>query len=238
MNSQKFYFDSDSQFMGAITAQIIEPARAGKSVSIVTVDPESVTDILVAAACFDCKTPSSAGAEAPTAEASTPAGRDLVKKIDALFQLPIYIGRTPKQDADIFIAFNWKMSDETPFFTICDSWAETCIIDIDADYRETIRGWRVDEDGNLIGSYPNGHDYPIAKDRLMECDWIAHMASKTWVDLSQFVPAYFKACMMAGIKKLTIELSGWDDLYKFEKLTTPQSPTPKSRRPRERSHGL
>ena len=89
---------------------------------------------------------------------------------------------------------------------------EIDFLDPTKDYRETIKHWQVDEDGDLVF---DGW-YRISRDRLAEPDWISHIRSKTWCNLNDFIPAYLKACEMAGIKSLTISLYGWDSGYKFE----------------------
>lgn len=91
------------------------------------------------------------------------------------------------------------------------------MFDPNKDYRHEIKGWRVDKYGDLVYYDEHGNEkYWIQKHRLTEEDWISHMGQKGWVMLSEFIPAYFKACEMAGIKELTVKLYGWNEGYKFQ----------------------
>ena len=95
------------------------------------------------------------------------------------------------------------------------------ILDPSKDYRQTLKMWRVDKNGNLVwvkNKYGNDKsDYIIEKSRLTEDDWLPHMSSKMDVnEFGEFVCAYFKACEMAGIKELKITLRGdFNEAFKY-----------------------
>ena len=93
-------------------------------------------------------------------------------------------------------------------------------IDPAKDYREVIDMWKVNKDGDLVWvKNKYGHNksyYIITKERLNEEDWLSHMNEKMdAAEFGQFVCAYFKACEMAGIKELKVELRGFNLSYKF-----------------------
>lgn len=85
-------------------------------------------------------------------------------------------------------------------------------VDPRADYRQTIKDWYIDKDGNLEHR-PTGYD--IAAASLTQTDWISHMRQKAWCNLADFIPAYFLALEQAGVRQITIDLYGWRTGYKF-----------------------
>ena len=62
-------------------------------------------------------------------------------------------------------------------------------------------GWHVYPDGSL--EYTE-RGYLIEADRLREDDWILHLLTKRWVDMNDFIPAYFQAMRNAGIQHANI----------------------------------
>lgn len=62
-------------------------------------------------------------------------------------------------------------------------------------------GWHVCPDGTL--DYKHGR-YIIEGYRLTKNDWILHMMGKSWVNMNDFIPAYFQAMRNAGIQHATI----------------------------------
>lgn len=79
-------------------------------------------------------------------------------------------------------------------------------LDMEKDYTDESdklsKDWEVKQDGSLRHL---GHPmYSIDVSRLTEKDWIIHMAKKGWVDMNTFIPAYFHALYMNGVKELTI----------------------------------
>ena len=64
--------------------------------------------------------------------------------------------------------------------------------------------WKVTNEGDLI--YDNGI-YVIDENRLKDEDWILHlMESKGWIDLNEFIPAYFYALEIKEIEYLKIRI--------------------------------
>ena len=53
--------------------------------------------------------------------------------------------------------------------------------------------WRVTDYGIEVVCPPAPANYPIAKARLSELDWLEHMAEKPWVNIEAFIEAYKKA---------------------------------------------
>ena len=66
--------------------------------------------------------------------------------------------------------------------------------------RSVFGDWKVSKCGDM--SYKKGV-YNIYDYQLPDNDWIAHMMEKEWVNLNDFMPAYFQACKNAGIQKIT-----------------------------------
>lgn len=66
--------------------------------------------------------------------------------------------------------------------------------------------WKVSNKGTLTCKRDNGFTYDIHFDRLTENNWIQHMREKIWVDMNDFIPAYFEALRRRGIKELTIKI--------------------------------
>ena len=61
--------------------------------------------------------------------------------------------------------------------------------------------WIVTKEGDL--DYNNGR-YFIDHKRLNEKDWLSHIQEKGWIDLNDFIPAFWAACKVVGIKQLSI----------------------------------
>ena len=61
--------------------------------------------------------------------------------------------------------------------------------------------WEVTKEGHLIGK----DHYEISNDRLKSADWILHLSKKGWVNMNDFIPAYFEACKINKIKNVTIQ---------------------------------
>ena len=88
-----------------------------------------------------------------------------------------------------------------------------CILDPTKNYRYKLTMWKVNKHGDLIWVKDKfGHKksyYVIEKERLREADWLTHMRGKMDADeFGEFACAYFKACEMAGITELKVELRG------------------------------
>lgn len=105
-----------------------------------------------------------------------------------------------------------KNPNNTPEMETMTDVMQRAMIDPRADYRQTIKDWYIDKDGNLEHR-PTG--YNIAAASLTQSDWISHMRQKAWCDLADFIPAYFLALEQAGVKQITIDLYGWRTGYKF-----------------------
>lgn len=61
--------------------------------------------------------------------------------------------------------------------------------------------WEVTANGNMIH---RDYAYLIEACRLTEKDWIKHMLTKGWIDMNTFIPAYFYALRIIGVKEVTI----------------------------------
>ena len=64
--------------------------------------------------------------------------------------------------------------------------------------------WKVQSDGSVKCTE---RDYVIASSRLSKGDWICHLKDKDWVNLNDFIPAYFKALEIQGINKLQMRIA-------------------------------
>lgn len=65
----------------------------------------------------------------------------------------------------------------------------------------TIGPWAIGTDGTMVHESPY---YYIEGSRLNNENWILHMADKRWVDVRIFVRAFFTACRIRGLDKVTI----------------------------------
>ena len=61
--------------------------------------------------------------------------------------------------------------------------------------------WKVYKNGDIFHKEMN---YLIEGIRLQENDWIEHMIDKNWVNLNNFMPAYFQALANINISKINI----------------------------------
>lgn len=66
--------------------------------------------------------------------------------------------------------------------------------------------WKVYQNGDI--DFDNGH-YFIDGSRLQDEDWIYHLLEKNWVNMNDFLPAYFQA-----LKNIDIELIQVRSFYK------------------------
>jgi hypothetical protein len=73
--------------------------------------------------------------------------------------------------------------------------------------------WTVYRDGTM--DYDNGR-YDIAADRLTEEDWIYHLHSKGWIDWNEFIPAYFQALAIQGVRELKIRIGFEGNCEEFD----------------------
>lgn len=64
----------------------------------------------------------------------------------------------------------------------------------DATYGE----WSVNTNGDLWRG-----NYFIDGDRLLEKNWMIHMMEKSWINMNDFVPAYFHALRNRGYEEIT-----------------------------------
>jgi hypothetical protein len=62
--------------------------------------------------------------------------------------------------------------------------------------------WKVLKNGDM--DFDNGR-YFIDGNRLGHEDWILHLMEKDWVNMNDFIPAYFQALQNIGIKYLKIQ---------------------------------
>ena len=74
--------------------------------------------------------------------------------------------------------------------------------------------WEVDEYKFTV--FNKKMNYSIEGDRLTEEDWIYHLRKKNWVDLNEFIPAYFYALSLKGITKLKIRTSYKNESIHYE----------------------
>lgn len=78
------------------------------------------------------------------------------------------------------------------------------LMGVAADMRERReRGdyWEIEKDGTMIHKDPY---YYIEGARLNDENWLTHMARKKWVDMKEFVDAYFTACRVRGLDRVSI----------------------------------
>ena len=68
---------------------------------------------------------------------------------------------------------------------------------------ETFGTWKVSLNGDMEDQ--NGTKYS-SKQITTEDDFIVHMMEKSWIDLNDFIPAYFQACTNAGIQFVKIKI--------------------------------
>jgi hypothetical protein len=66
--------------------------------------------------------------------------------------------------------------------------------------------WKVYQNGDI--DFDNGY-YFIDGSRLQDEDWIYHLLEKNWVNMNDFLPAYFQA-----LKNIDIELIQVRSFYK------------------------
>jgi len=62
--------------------------------------------------------------------------------------------------------------------------------------------WKVYRNGDI--NFDNGY-YFIDANRLKTEDWILHLMEKGWVDMNDFIPAYFQALQNIGVKHIKIQ---------------------------------
>lgn len=88
------------------------------------------------------------------------------------------------------------------------------------DLRRELNQFKVDKHGNLLinrdmAKGPEAWEILIPKKRLRESDWISHIKEKAYCDFGEFVCAYLKALEIAGVKKISVEIYGFDDTCKY-----------------------
>lgn len=66
---------------------------------------------------------------------------------------------------------------------------------------EKIGPWSIEQDGTMVHESTN---YYIEGARLNDENWLTHMARKKWVDMKEFVDAYFTACRVRGLDRVSI----------------------------------
>lgn len=59
-----------------------------------------------------------------------------------------------------------------------------------------IGSWMIEPDGSMLHENPY---YCIEGFELNGCNWITHMACKNWVDIKEFIRAFFAACRRRGL---------------------------------------
>ena len=62
-------------------------------------------------------------------------------------------------------------------------------------YDKKTNPWTIEKDGTMTHKDTN---YIIEGYRLNEGNWIAHMAEKRWVNITDFLAAFFEAARVAG----------------------------------------
>jgi hypothetical protein len=70
--------------------------------------------------------------------------------------------------------------------------------------KNNLKKWAVSENGDL--TY-NNERYVIDQKNIIDDDWLLHIMDKNWIDLNDFIPAYFEALKRCGIKKQLIKIS-------------------------------
>lgn len=61
--------------------------------------------------------------------------------------------------------------------------------------------WKVYQNGDI--DFDNGY-YFIDGSRLQDEDWIYHLLEKNWVNMNDFLPAYFQALQNVGIELIQV----------------------------------
>lgn len=71
------------------------------------------------------------------------------------------------------------------------------------DFKDFNEDWYVGLNGDLLGKRTGYHipHYDLERDH-----WFVHLKDKMWFDADTFLPAYFKACEMAGIKVVKLRI--------------------------------
>lgn len=65
-----------------------------------------------------------------------------------------------------------------------------------------IHGWEIEPDGTMVHERTR---YYILGESLCEGNWIVHMLQKTWVDPRGFIEAFFEACRVRGLDRVTLD---------------------------------
>lgn len=88
------------------------------------------------------------------------------------------------------------------------------------DQRKELKQFKVNKRGDLLIKRNETEELGdweifIPKKRLKESDWISHIKTKGYCDFGEFVCAYLKALEIAGAKKISVEIYGFDDTCKY-----------------------
>lgn len=76
--------------------------------------------------------------------------------------------------------------------------------------------WKVCPNGGLEC---NEAGYDISPRQLVKDDWlIMHMMEKTWVDMNEFLPAYFQAMGILGLQERTIRFFNVRKTEEYRKM--------------------
>jgi hypothetical protein len=70
-------------------------------------------------------------------------------------------------------------------------------------YYDFNEDWYVGLDGDLLDRRTGYH---IPCDELRKDHWFAHLKDKLWFDADTFLPAYFRACELAGLKVVKLRI--------------------------------
>ena len=65
-----------------------------------------------------------------------------------------------------------------------------------------VHDWEIDPDGTMLHERPY---YCIEGGCLDQGNWIMHMFRKNWVNPYDFVDAFFHACRVRGLDKVTLD---------------------------------
>lgn len=153
-------FENCVTFFADLNQYIVDPAREGKRVSIITDGTERVAKALMMAVLGDWLTADTLeGNEVP----------DIVEEISEMQQLPIYIGQTFKEDCDIYAEYGWG-NDALPYFKVSNSTDGFTQFFKDGDYVKTAGGNII-----IFGSMPDNdyycHAWLTNKDELIIRDY-------------------------------------------------------------------
>lgn len=69
-------------------------------------------------------------------------------------------------------------------------------------YEKFNEDWYISKNGDMN----HISDYPIDSNQLEDDDWILHLMEKSWFDANTFIPAYYRACRLAGVQSVEMTM--------------------------------